>query len=147
MLTAQGKLGFLVLTKNVLHLSPKDQSMKLDTFLMTQLKNSWHHQERSIYCLQRYVLLFLQFKREMKIWKQIAKRFLTQLLQVESILKGLWKNEARFCMLLCDFQQDTLSVSEKRKGYEMFFLNSLLVAPNRFRPSTSSSLGVSILVI
>ncbi|KAK8455838.1 hypothetical protein SEVIR_4G227300v4 [Setaria viridis] len=62
--------------------------------------------------------------------------------EVESILKGLWKNEARFCMLLCDFQQDTLSVSEKRKGYEMFFLNSLLVAPNRFRPSTSSSLGI-----
>nr|CAB3468405.1 unnamed protein product [Digitaria exilis] len=62
--------------------------------------------------------------------------------EVESILKDLWKNEARFCMLLCDFQQNTLSVSEKRRGYEMFFLNSLLVAPNRFRPSTSSSLGI-----
>ncbi|CAL4947601.1 unnamed protein product [Urochloa decumbens] len=62
--------------------------------------------------------------------------------EVEYILKGLWKNEARFCMLLCDFQQNTLSVSEKRRGYEMFFLNSLLVAPNRFRPSTSSSLGI-----
>ncbi|CAN6207284.1 unnamed protein product [Urochloa humidicola] len=62
--------------------------------------------------------------------------------EVESILKGLWKNEARFCMLLCDFQQNTLSISEKRRGYEMFFLNSLLVAPNRFRPSTSSSLGI-----
>ncbi|CAL5053727.1 unnamed protein product [Urochloa decumbens] len=62
--------------------------------------------------------------------------------EVESILKDLWKNEARFCMLLCDFQQNTLSVSEKRRGYEMFFLNSLLVAPNRFRPSSSSSLGI-----
>ncbi|PVH47541.1 hypothetical protein PAHAL_4G083800 [Panicum hallii] len=62
--------------------------------------------------------------------------------EVEIILKDLWKNEAKFCMLLCDFQQNTLSVSEKRRGYEMFFLNSLLVAPNRFRPSTSSSLGI-----
>ncbi|CAN6220809.1 unnamed protein product [Urochloa humidicola] len=62
--------------------------------------------------------------------------------EVESILKDLWKNEARFCMLLCDFHQNTLRVSEKRRGYEMFFLNSLLVAPNRFRPSSSSSLGI-----
>ncbi|CAD6271366.1 unnamed protein product [Miscanthus lutarioriparius] len=62
--------------------------------------------------------------------------------EVESILKDLWKNEARFCMLLCDFQKNTLSEPEKRRGYEMFFLNSLLVAPNRFRPSTSSSLGI-----
>jgi hypothetical protein len=65
-LPTQGKLGFLVLTKNQLHLSPKDQSMKVDTFLMTVLKKWWHHQERSIYCLQRYILLFLEFKREMQ---------------------------------------------------------------------------------
>ncbi|KAL6873364.1 hypothetical protein ACP4OV_013446 [Aristida adscensionis] len=62
--------------------------------------------------------------------------------EVESILKDLWKNESRFCMLLCDFQRNTLNESQKRRGYEMFFLTSLLVAPNRFRPSTSSSLGI-----
>jgi DNA-directed RNA polymerase I subunit RPA1 len=90
---------------------------------------------------------FLILKGKCKLCKQITKHFISQLLQVESVLKDLWKNEARFCMLLCDFQQNTLSVSEKRRGYEMFFLNSLLVAPNRFRPSTSSSLGVSISVI
>ncbi|KAL5201461.1 hypothetical protein ABZP36_035815 [Zizania latifolia] len=56
--------------------------------------------------------------------------------------EDLWKNESRFCMLLCDFQQNTLSMSEKRRGYEMFFLKNLLVAPNRFRPSISSSLGI-----
>jgi DNA-directed RNA polymerase I subunit RPA1 len=61
--------------------------------------------------------------------------------EVESILKDLWEKEARFCMLLCDFQQN-LSLSEKRRGYEMFFLKSLLVPPNRFRPSTVSSLGI-----
>jgi len=37
-LTIQGKLGFLVLMKNQLRLNPKDQSMKLDAFLMTPLK-------------------------------------------------------------------------------------------------------------
>ncbi|KAK3130817.1 hypothetical protein QOZ80_6BG0498400 [Eleusine coracana subsp. coracana] len=62
--------------------------------------------------------------------------------EVISVLKGLWKKEARFCMLLCDFQQNTLSDSQKKKGYEMFFLKSLLVSPNRFRPSTISSLGI-----
>ncbi|XP_047072217.1 DNA-directed RNA polymerase I subunit 1 [Lolium rigidum] len=61
--------------------------------------------------------------------------------EVESILRDLWEKEPRFCMLLCDFQQN-LSVSEKRRGYEMFFLKSLLVPPNRFRPSTVSSLGI-----
>uniref|UniRef100_A0A0D9WS33 DNA-directed RNA polymerase subunit n=1 Tax=Leersia perrieri TaxID=77586 RepID=A0A0D9WS33_9ORYZ len=62
--------------------------------------------------------------------------------EVESILKDLWKNEARFCMLLCDFQQNTLNASEKSRGYEMFFLKNLFVAPNRFRPSISASLGM-----
>jgi hypothetical protein len=91
--------------------------------------------------------VFLSLKGKCKLWKQIANNFITHFLQVESILKDLWNNEARFCMLLCDFQKNTLSEPEKRRGYEMFFLNSLLVAPNRFRPSTNSSLGVSILVI
>ncbi|KAK1642603.1 hypothetical protein QYE76_060408 [Lolium multiflorum] len=61
--------------------------------------------------------------------------------EVESILRDLWEKEPRFCTLLCDFQQN-LSVSEKKRGYEMFFLKSLLVPPNRFRPSTVSSLGI-----
>jgi len=65
-LTIQGKLGFLVLMKNQLRLNPKDQSMKLDAFLMTPLKKWCHHLERSIYCLQRYVLFFLELEREMQ---------------------------------------------------------------------------------
>lgn len=72
----------------------------------------------------------------------MTEYFLFELRQVESILKDLWEKEARFCMLLCDFQQN-LCASEKRRGYEMFFLKSMLVPPNRFRPSTTSSLGVS----
>lgn len=78
----------------------------------------------------------------MHVLKHAIEYFLSDLCQVESILKDLWEKEARFCMLLCDFQQN-LSVSEKRRGYEMFLLKSLLVPPNRFRPSTVSSLGVS----
>jgi len=68
---------------------------------------------------------FLSSKGKCKLWKQITKHFITQFVQVESILKDLWKNEARFCMLLFDFQKNTLSEPEKRRGYEMFFLNSL----------------------
>jgi len=81
-LTIQGKLGFLVLMKNQLRLNPKDQSMKLDAFLMTPLKKWWHHQERSIYCLQRYVLLFLKFKREMQALEADPKRFLVNCIRL-----------------------------------------------------------------
>ncbi|KAJ1703655.1 hypothetical protein LUZ63_003434 [Rhynchospora breviuscula] len=58
--------------------------------------------------------------------------------QVEGILKDLWKNEPRFCHLICDLQHSTLSIAERETGYEMFFLKVVLVPPNRFRPSAGS---------
>lgn len=157
----QGKLVFLVLMKNKLHLEGclMVQSVKLGVPLMTQLKKLPHHQERSISCLQRYIYYCIfEFEKDTQsspspecilIWarRQIIKHFLSPIFQVITILKGLWKKEARFCMLLCDFQQNTLSDSQKRMGYEMFFLNSLLVTPNRFRPPTFSSLGVSMALL
>lgn len=158
---SQGKLVFLVLMKSKLRLERclMVQSMELGVPLMMQLKKWPHHQEGSISCLQRCLYCYIfEFERDTQssptpecilIWsqRQIIKHFLSPIFQVISILKGLWKKEARFCMLLCDFQQNTLSDSQKRKGYEMFFLNSLLVSPNRFRPSTTSSLGVSIALL
>ena len=120
----------------------RDQGIKQDTCLMIDLTKflSW---------LQRLHIPFL-FDFQMlspltclvHVLKHATEYFLSELRQVKSILKDLWEKEARFCMLLCDFQHN-LSVSEKKRGYEMFFLKSLLVPPNRFRPSTVSALGVS----
>ncbi|KAJ4758036.1 DNA-directed RNA polymerase subunit [Rhynchospora pubera] len=58
--------------------------------------------------------------------------------EVEGILKDLWENEPRFCHLICDLQQSTLSIAERETGYEMFFLKVVLVPPNQFRPSAGS---------
>lgn len=58
--------------------------------------------------------------------------------QVEGILKDLWDNEPRFCHLICDLQQSTLSMAERETGYGMFFLKVVPVPPNRFRPSAGS---------
>ncbi|XP_078181608.1 nuclear RNA polymerase A1 [Carex rostrata] len=58
--------------------------------------------------------------------------------EVEGILKDLWDHEPRFCHLICDLQQSTLSMAERETGYGMFFLKVVPVPPNRFRPSAGS---------
>ncbi|KAK1267042.1 DNA-directed RNA polymerase II subunit RPB1 [Acorus gramineus] len=64
------------------------------------------------------------------------KHFSKQLLpsKVEEILRKLWENEAHFCSLICDIQQENSRLSMKSSSYDMFFLNALLVPPNKFRP-------------
>ncbi|XP_073265910.1 DNA-directed RNA polymerase I subunit 1 isoform X2 [Populus alba] len=60
----------------------------------------------------------------------------SQLLPSEAmnILKLLWKNEARLCSLMSDIQQQ--GVGKKKAGHSMFFLNTVLVPPIKFRPPT-----------
>ncbi|KAB5551823.1 hypothetical protein DKX38_009134 [Salix brachista] len=60
----------------------------------------------------------------------------SQLLPSEAmdILKLLWKNEARLCSLISDIQQQ--GVGKKKAGHSMFFLNTVLVPPIKFRPPT-----------
>ncbi|XP_072969528.1 DNA-directed RNA polymerase I subunit 1 isoform X1 [Typha angustifolia] len=59
--------------------------------------------------------------------------------EAETVLRGLWENEAKLCMLICDIQQKGLSLCQRKKGYMMFFLKTLLVPPNKFRPPAGSS--------
>lgn len=64
---------------------------------------------------------------------------LIHLYQVREILKDLWENEHDFCSFIGDLWQ---SGSEKI-DYSMFFLESVLVPPIKFRPSTKGGDSVS----
>jgi DNA-directed RNA polymerase I subunit RPA1 len=63
------------------------------------------------------------------------------LFQAMDILKLLWKNEARLCSLMSDIQQQ--GVGKKKAGHSMFFLNTVLVPPIKFRPPTKGGDSVS----
>lgn len=62
--------------------------------------------------------------------------------EAEDILKALWRNESKLCMLICDIQCRSLRVSERKEGYAMFSLSTLLVSPNKFRPPAQGALGM-----
>lgn len=62
--------------------------------------------------------------------------------EAEGILKALWRKESELCMLMCDIQCRLLRVSEKKEGYAMFFLKTLLVPPNKFRPYALGASGI-----
>jgi DNA-directed RNA polymerase I subunit RPA1 len=59
--------------------------------------------------------------------------------EVRNILKHLWQNEHEFCSFIGDLWQ---SGSEKI-DYSMFFLESVLVPPTKFRPPTTGGDSVS----
>ncbi|KAL6555410.1 hypothetical protein OROGR_006668 [Orobanche gracilis] len=54
--------------------------------------------------------------------------------KVRDILRLLWKNEASLCSFINDIQQQQCKFSGKVTGYSMFFLETILVPPIKFRP-------------
>lgn len=65
-------------------------------------------------------------------------------LQVRDIMKRLWENEAALCSYICDIQHQQNKISGNMGGYSMFFLETILVPPIRFRPPSISGVSVSI---
>ncbi|KAJ7976817.1 DNA-directed RNA polymerase subunit [Quillaja saponaria] len=53
--------------------------------------------------------------------------------EVKDIIKLLWENEVRLCSLISDIQGQGLG---DRAGHTMFFLETILVPPIKFRPPT-----------
>ncbi|KAL9226068.1 hypothetical protein vseg_001920 [Gypsophila vaccaria] len=53
--------------------------------------------------------------------------------EAREILARLWVEEAALCSFICDIQQHRLP-SEKKFSFMMFFMNTLLVPPTKFRP-------------
>lgn len=54
--------------------------------------------------------------------------------EAKGILKLLWENESPLCSYICDLQREQLEVSHELYGYLMFFLDSVIVPPIKFRP-------------
>ncbi|WOK96802.1 DNA-directed RNA polymerase I subunit 1-like [Canna indica] len=76
--------------------------------------------------------------------KQMASSGQKHLLpsEVELILEELWKNEATLCHLITDIQCKSLRMNGRNKGHAIFFLKSLLIPPNKFRPPARSGQGL-----
>lgn len=64
-------------------------------------------------------------------------------LQVRDILRRLWENEAPFCSYICDIQHQNNNMSGYMEGFSMFFLETILVPPIKFRPSAKGGDSVS----
>ncbi|XP_028123349.1 DNA-directed RNA polymerase I subunit 1 [Camellia sinensis] len=58
--------------------------------------------------------------------------------EVKDIVKLLWENEAHLCTFICDIQREQCNTSGNRVGYSMFFLETILVPPIKFRPAAKS---------
>ncbi|KAL7258614.1 hypothetical protein ACSBR1_004685 [Camellia fascicularis] len=58
--------------------------------------------------------------------------------EVRDIVKLLWENEAHLCTFICDIQREQCNTSGNRVGYSMFFLETILVPPIKFRPAAKS---------
>lgn len=54
--------------------------------------------------------------------------------QVRNIIERLWENEAPLCTFFCDIQSQHRNTPDKVAGPSMFFLDSILVPPIKFRP-------------
>lgn len=59
--------------------------------------------------------------------------------EVRDIVKLLWENEAHLCTFICDIQREQCNTSGNRVGYSMFFLETILVPPIKFRPAAKSN--------
>lgn len=67
------------------------------------------------------------------------------LLQVKDILKDLWENEVELCSFISHIQHQGLEmkVGEMKEDYSMFFLETILVPPIKFRPPAKGGDSVS----
>lgn len=63
--------------------------------------------------------------------------------QVRGILRRLWENEAELCSYISDIQHQHDTIFEKIAGYSMFFLETILVPPIKFRPPAKGGNSVS----
>lgn len=62
--------------------------------------------------------------------------------EVRDTLRRLWNNEAPLCSFICDIQRQC-EQSEQTQGHYMFFLETILVSPIKYRPPAKG--GVSIM--
>lgn len=59
-------------------------------------------------------------------------------------MRLLWENEAPLCSFIHDIQQQQCKLSGKVTGYSVFFLETILVPPIKFRPPAKGGDSVSV---
>lgn len=62
--------------------------------------------------------------------------------QVASIVQKLWENEAQLCSFIGNIQGNQFHDYSK-EGYNMFFIEAILVPPIKFRPDSKGGDSVS----
>lgn len=62
--------------------------------------------------------------------------------EVRDIMERLWENEAELCSFISDILQERLGASGNKAGYSMFFLETILVPPIKFRPPSKGQISV-----
>lgn len=67
--------------------------------------------------------------------------FYNSLSQVKNIIKLLWENEVDLCSFITDIQQQGFG---NKAGHSMFFLETVLVPPIKFRAPTKGGDSVSV---
>lgn len=60
-----------------------------------------------------------------------------------TIMSRLWKNETPLCSYICNILPGQYDKSGNITGYSMFFLETILVTPIKFRPPARSGDSVS----
>lgn len=60
--------------------------------------------------------------------------------QAKNIVKNLWENEFELCSFISDMQQQGFA---KKAGHHIFFLETILVPPIKFRLPTKGGDSVS----
>ena len=58
-------------------------------------------------------------------------------------MERLWENEAELCSFISDIQQQRLGAPGNTAGCSMFFLETVLVPPLKFRPPSKGQVSVS----
>lgn len=64
-------------------------------------------------------------------------------LEVKQRMKQLWEKDQELLNLIFGKVDETGLITNTGQGFDMFFMNTLLVTPNRFRPETSGGKGAS----
>lgn len=60
---------------------------------------------------------------------------------MREILQELWNNEGNILQLIFDIQRHDIYMSESSKSHLMFFMETVLVPANKFRPPSKGGTG------
>lgn len=97
------------------------------------------HQRFVSWCISLMTVVGASFVFSCKQFRNSILHFLI-LSQAKNIVKNLWENEVELCSFITDMQQQGFG---KKAGHCIFFLETILVPPIKFRLPSKGSDSVS----